>query len=80
MEGRRIGRIEEMRTGSDKGGIVREFLLGRRGLLERLSLARTLLGRPHSPTIVRWDQIDLSNPARPILTCRLSELKKEEPR
>ena len=73
-QGRRVGRIEEIRV--ERQGpewVVHSYVLGVDGLLERLaagSIAVALLG----PLAVRrrrqtlgWDELDLSDPERPRL-------------
>jgi hypothetical protein len=67
--------------------VVEEFLLGRGGLLERLSVADLslvplrLLGARHAGDGLRisWQQMDLSDPARPRLRCRCDDLKVMPP-
>jgi sporulation protein YlmC with PRC-barrel domain len=76
--GRHVGRIEELRAeqrGHDY--IVTDVLLGSGGLRERFAIVRHF--RPRTKTIVvRWDQIDLSDPERPRLTCTVDQLRIEE--
>jgi hypothetical protein len=78
------GRIEEVRARQNADGIcvVEEYLLGRQGLLERLSVVYLVsaLGGYSSPASHRapWMCIDLSNPKRPQLTCRVEELERLE--
>jgi hypothetical protein len=77
--GRRVGRLEECRA--DRHGstwIVKEWLLGGTGLLERLgATARRIVGlRRRHGFRARWDQIDLSDPNRLHLTCPVEELEK----
>jgi len=38
-------------------------------------MVRKLLGPAREPTLVRWDQIDLTDPRHPKLTCPVSELE-----
>ena len=85
IEGRCAGRIEEVVARREGGKcVVEEFLLGRAGLFQRLSiihfshhLLRFLgaIGHPSSHR-VSWDQLDLKNPRRPRLRCTISSLKK----
>src|SRR5204862_7631863 len=72
--GRLVGRLEEVRAERDDGEwIVREYVLGVGGLLERLAadgLVASLLGRwaPEVDRyIVPWDALDLADPERPRL-------------
>ena len=79
--GRTVGRIEEVRAERQDGEwIVREYVLGVGGLVERLAaggLVASLLGRwaltPQQRTIP-WDALDLTDPNRPRLTRTLAEL------
>ena len=73
--GRGVGRIEDMRAARDGGDwIVTHFLLGPVGWRERLSLRglrltlRTLRGlRRGALKRLRWNALDLSDPANPRL-------------
>ena len=71
--GRKVGRIEEIRANDD--GEVTEYLVGKQALVERLS-ALGLFSHHKSGYVIRWDQIDLSNPSRPRLTCDVGELER----
>jgi hypothetical protein len=77
MDGRVIGRIEEMRAEREQDHwVVTEFHIGPDALVERLAVRHfglTLPGRVHGYR-VRWDQIDLDDPERPRVTCALEEL------
>jgi sporulation protein YlmC with PRC-barrel domain len=81
--GRPVGRLEEVRA-ERKGGewIVRQYVLGAGGLVERLAagaLVASLLGR-WAPELERytvpWDALDLSDPEHPRLTKTLAELRR----
>ena len=75
-DGAYVGRIEEVRAerrGDDYE--ISEYLLGTGALVERLSLTRRLLRRRTKTYIARWDQLDVSRPDRPRLTCSVDELK-----
>jgi len=78
-EGRKVGRILAVRAEPEgKDCVVREYLLGTAALLTRLGLsASRLVGLPihRKPLCVPWDRMDLSDPAKPRLTCRMEELK-----
>jgi hypothetical protein len=77
---RRLGRLEEFRAERrEDTWEVTEYVIGVAGLLERLGLgARLILGmKPPGGYIVRWNQLDLSNPDRPKLTCSVDELTRE---
>ena len=73
---RRVGRIEEFRAQWDGTHCTIEgVVIGVAGLLERLGLgAKLLAGRRRGGRVARWDQIDLSDPAKPQLTCTVDEL------
>ena len=73
--GRRVGRIEEIRT-ERKGPhwVVRSYVLGLDGLLERLAagaITQALLGplggRRRRRRTIGWNELDLSDPERPRL-------------
>jgi sporulation protein YlmC with PRC-barrel domain len=81
--GRVVGRLEEVHAEREEGEwIVREFVLGVGGLVERLAagdLVASLLGR-FAPEprrhVVPWDAIDLTDAERPRLTRSLTELRQ----
>ena len=72
--GRRIGRIEEVQAEREGGEwVVRGYVLGVDGLLERLAagaivqgIVGTLAGERRRRRI-GWDELDLSDPDRPRL-------------
>jgi hypothetical protein len=78
MNGRPVGRLEEIRA-ERRGDTheVTEFLLGTGALFERLSIVRRLFRRAPRTLVARWDQIDVSDPRRPVLTCTVEELRAE---
>jgi hypothetical protein len=77
---RRLGRLHEFRA--DRRGsawVITEYVIGAAGLAERLGLGiRLVLGiaRPRG-YVARWNQLDLSVPDRPTLTCSVAELRRE---
>jgi hypothetical protein len=75
----RVGRIEEFRARWHDGHCrIEGFVIGAAGLFERLGLGlgRIVgLGRRRG-RVARWNQIDLSNPKRPRLTCPVEELEE----
>jgi hypothetical protein len=77
---RRLGRMEEFRA-EPRGDawFISEYVVGTAGLLERLGLGvRLVLGLKRGRGyVVRWDQLDLSNPERPRLTCAVADLRRE---
>jgi hypothetical protein len=84
-EGRSAGRIEEIRARREGEEIVVEaYHLGPEALLERLaapvmrlSLMRALGFHRHAHGWrVRWEQLDLSDPEKPVLRCPREELVK----
>jgi hypothetical protein len=83
--GRRAGRIEEIRARRDGEEIVVEsYHLGPQALLERLAapvmrlrLFRALGVHTHAHgRRAQWDQMDLSDPDKPVLRCPVDELAK----
>lgn len=84
VDGYACGRLEEV-VAEERGGecVVSEYLVGRAALVERLSAGHvgrsilSLLGAKgaHSGHRVPWDKLDLSDPERPRLLCRLDELE-----
>jgi hypothetical protein len=83
--GRRAGRIEEIRARREGEEIIVEsYHLGPEALLERLAAPvlrlspfRALGLHRHSPgRRAQWDQMDLSNPEKPVLRCAREELAK----
>jgi hypothetical protein len=81
--GRSVGRLEEIRTEERDGEcVVADYLVGSYGALERLSawrIGRAILhavglGR-RSGYRIRWDQLDVSDPAAPRLRCPVDELE-----
>jgi len=77
--GRIVGRIEELRVerhGDDYE--VREYLLGSGALFERLALIKRAFKQHPRTLVARWDQIDISDPRAPKLTCDRRDLEVEE--
>ena len=81
LNGLPIGRLEEIRTQLNKGHyFVSEFLVGKYAMLERLAAWRIgrallrLLGRRKEGYRIRWDQIDITDPAHPRVLCEVDEL------
>jgi len=76
---RPLGRLEEFRAERRGGGwVVREYVIGPAGLLERLGIAvRSILGTAHPRGFVAaWDQLDLTDPDCPRLACSIDELRR----
>jgi hypothetical protein len=87
--GRKAGRIEEVKARVGEGGcVVEAYLLGRQGMMSRLSIAGlaqslvSLGGTYNDPTdrAVPWHLMDLTDPRHPRLKCTLEELKAMQPR
>ena len=76
---RRLGRLEECRV-ERRGSawVVTEWVVGAAGLFERLGLGtRLLFGLSRGASyIIRWDQLDVSDPDRPRLTCAIEDLRR----
>jgi hypothetical protein len=84
-EGRPAGRVEELRACVRDGQcFVEEYVLGRQGLMERLSIAdlslvalRALGARHGAPGHrVPWHQMDLTDPRKPRLRCKRADLER----
>ena len=76
--GARVGRLEEFRARKQGTGlVVEEFVIGAAGVLERMNLwARMLVGWRASGYVATFAQLDLSEPCRPRLRCRVEELRE----
>jgi sporulation protein YlmC with PRC-barrel domain len=82
LNGRSIGRLEEVSVELQQGiATVNEFEVGTYALFDRLGawqIGRAVLGLfgslIKSGYSVKWDQLDLSDPERPKLTCSVNEL------
>ncbi|HEX3534700.1 MAG TPA: hypothetical protein VHT23_10800 [Gemmatimonadaceae bacterium] len=84
-DGANVGRIEEIRVvRHDKALLVEAYLIGVSGLIDRLS-ARTLV-RPirrllrsrhiYSVYEVPWQEMDLTDPKRPVLKISQHDLRR----
>jgi hypothetical protein len=71
-DGARVGRIHEIELSESLE--VLEFLVGQQALMRRLS-ALGLIRRKLKGFRIRWDQIDISDPVHPRLTCAVDQLK-----
>jgi hypothetical protein len=81
--GRRVGRIEDVCAELRDGDyVVVEYRLGTGALLERWSVvtdffgAFGIFGFRGRTLIARWNQLDISDPRRPRLTCPLDEIER----
>lgn len=75
-----IGRLEEFRLTRREGdAVVAEYVIGTAGLVERLGVGvRLIVGaRASHGYVARWDQLDISDPERPRLTCSVKDLREE---
>jgi hypothetical protein len=87
VDGRLVGRIEELLVEPRDGEhVVTEYHLGAAAFLERLAMSarqlRFLRLLPRAERIeyrVRWDQMDLSDPARPRVTVPRATLARGAP-
>ena len=83
---RGVGRIEEIAAELREGDCyITEYHMGSYALFERLSSLMitkpllTMLGSwVKKSYAIPWNKLDLSNPARPQLTCPATELKRLE--
>jgi hypothetical protein len=79
MDGRRVGRLEAFTVRRhDDTWFISAYMIGVIGLLERLGVgSRLILGRAGGGGYVaRWDQMDLTDPDRPRLTCDVDALER----
>jgi hypothetical protein len=76
---RPLGRLEECRV-QRRGTtwVVTEWVIGSIGLIERLGVgARLILGPiQRRGYVASWDQLDLTNPDRPRLSCAVEALQR----
>lgn len=74
-----VGRVEDFRL--EKQGrewVIIEYVLGAAGLFERLGIGLKLLfGKQRGGYIARWDQLDITDPEHPRLTCGVQELRRQ---
>lgn len=74
----RVGRLEEFRAEKQGGECaITEYVIGAAGLFERLGVGMKLvLGRRVGGYVARWDQLDISDPEHPRLTCGVRDLQR----
>jgi len=73
---RHVGRLEEFHC-EQRGEYfhIVKFVIGSAGLMERLNVGvKALFGVGAGGKVARWDQIDISDPEHPRLTCSVDEL------
>jgi hypothetical protein len=75
--GVRVGRIEEFRARKQGTGLIVEgFVIGAAGVLERMDLwVRLVSGRKTAGYVASWEQLDITDPRRPRLTCSVNDLE-----
>lgn len=73
-----VGRLEEFRAEKRGSGyVITEYVIGAAGLIERLHVGvRSLFGLRGGGFVAGWDQLDLSDPDHPRLTCPVEALRK----
>jgi len=73
-----VGRLEEFRTSKQGTSyVITEYVIGAAGLFERLGVGvRLLFGRARGGYVAKWDQLDISDPDHPRLTCKVDELRR----
>jgi hypothetical protein len=73
-----VGRLHECRTerlGNEYA--ISEYVIGAAGLLERLGVGvRLIVGLRPRGHVARWDQLDISDPDHPRLTCGVEHLRE----
>jgi hypothetical protein len=77
---RRVGRLEEFHA-EQRGDCfdIVEYVIGSAGMIERLNLGvKALFGKFRGGKVARWDQIDLTDPRYPRLTCPVEDLRDLE--
>jgi sporulation protein YlmC with PRC-barrel domain len=82
QNGRPVGRVEEIRVErSGAGYSVTEYHVGSEALLERLAVGFQSFFRkpPRKGYAIAWDQVDLSDPESPRLTCPADQLRRLGP-
>jgi hypothetical protein len=80
-DNRPVGRLEEFHC-EQRGDYfeIIEFVIGSAGLMDRLNVGvRALFGSSGTGKVARWDQLDISDPKHPRLTCSAAELQDLEP-
>ena len=82
-EGRKLGRLEEIRAVAHDGQLyVSQYLVGRYGVAARLTSASLLprvvhllgIGHKRKGFVIPWTWMDLSDPEHPRTTKRMDEL------
>ena len=79
LDGQRLGHVEECRVARDGDDwVVREWVIGTAGLIERLGLGALLVVgiTRRGGYVARWDQLDVTNTTGLRLTCPVGVLKR----
>jgi hypothetical protein len=72
---RPVGRLEEFRAEvHGRGCVITEYVIGTAGFFERMGLAMLFAEHKRRGHVARWDQLDISDPEQPRLTCSVDEL------
>jgi len=71
-----VGHLEELRCSGAAPYQVTEYVIGLAGLFDRLHIVRAVLGMKPRGFIATTGQVDLTDPAKPTLTCDLTELRR----
>jgi len=71
-----VGHLEELRCSGAAPYEVTEYVIGLAGVFDRLHIVRAVLGLKPRGFIAAAGQIDLTDPAKPILTCDLTALRR----
>jgi hypothetical protein len=71
-----IGRVEELRCSGPVPYEVTEYVIGLAGLFDRLHLMRAVIGLKPNGFVATARQLDLTDPAKPLLTCDVSDLRR----
>jgi hypothetical protein len=76
--GQRLGRLEEFRAEPrGKDIVIAAYVIGAAGLFERMGVGlRLLVGSHVGGYVAGWEQLDISDPDRPRLTCGVEELER----
>ena len=74
--GTTVGHLEELRCTGESPYQVTEYVIGLAGLFDRLHVVRAVLGLKPRGYVATGRQLDFSDPAKPALTCDLSELRR----
>ena len=74
-----VGRLEEFRAKRNRDALtIDEYVIGASGLFERLGVAVALIfgSSMGGGYVANWDQLDISDPKQPRLTCDVGDLQK----